>query len=73
MKKGLKLEIFLRKSDLRKQVWEKLDKPKTAVDIAKELKKHRSSVSRVLLDMQKEGFVKCVNPNDKSFRFYEKK
>lgn len=73
MKKGLKLEIFLRKSDLRKQVWDKLDKPKTAVDIAKEIKKHRSSVSRVLLDMKKEGFVKCVNSDDKSFRFYEKK
>jgi len=73
MKKEIKLEIFLRKSDLRKQIWEKLDKPKTAVDIAKELKKHRSSISRVLLDMQKEGFVKCINSDDKSFRFYEKK
>ena len=73
MKKEIKLEIFLRKSDLRKQIWEKLDKPKTPVDIAKELKKHRSSISRVLLDMQKEGFVKCINSDDKSFRFYEKK
>lgn len=73
MKKELKLEIFLRKSELRKQVWEKLDKAKTAVDIAKELKKHRSSISRVLLDMYKEGFVKCINSEDKSFRFYEKR
>lgn len=73
MKKEIRLEIFLRKSELRKLVWESLNKPKTAVDIAKELKKHRSAVSRVLLDMEKSGLVKCINSNDSSFRFYEKR
>jgi DNA-binding MarR family transcriptional regulator len=73
MKKGFKLEIFLKKSELRKDVWKLLDKPKTASEIAKDLKKHRSSISRVLLDMEKEGFVKCLNPEDKSFRCYVKK
>ena len=73
MEKELQLEIFLKKSELRKEVWEQLDKPKTASEIAKDLKKHRSSISRVLLDMEKEGFVKCVNPEDKSFRHYMKK
>jgi len=73
MKKELKLEIFLKKSDLRKEVWKQLDKNKTASEIAKELGKHRSSISRVLLDMEKKGFVKCVNPEDKSFRCYSKK
>jgi len=73
MKKELKLEIFLKKSELRKAVWENLAKPKTATEIANELKKHRSAVSRVLLDMQKQGFVRCVNPEDKSFRVYVKK
>jgi len=71
--KELKLSIFLKKGELRKEVWTKLDKPKTATDIAKELKKHRSSISRVLLDMEKEGFIKCVNSEDKSFRHYVKK
>jgi predicted transcriptional regulator len=73
MKEELQLEIFLKKSELRKAVWNNLTKPKTATDIAGELKKHRSAVSRVLLDMQKKGFVKCVNPEDKSFRVYIKK
>jgi len=73
MKKELKLEIFLKKSKLRKDVYNKLDKPKTATEMAKELGKHRSAVSRVLLDMQKAGFVKCLNSEDKSFRVYVKK
>jgi len=70
--KDLKLSIFLKKGELRKEVWNKLNEPKTATDIAKELKKHRSSISRVLLDMKKEGLIKCVNPEDKSFRHYVK-
>ena len=73
MEKGLKLKIFLKKSELRKAVWDKLEGTKTATDIAKELDKHRSAVSRVLLDMQKEGFVKCANPEDSSFRCYVKR
>lgn len=71
--RDLKLSIFLKKGELRKDVWDKLDKAKTATDIAEELKKHRSAISRVLLDMEKAGFVKCVNPEDKSFRHYVKK
>jgi predicted transcriptional regulator len=73
MKKELELEIFLKKSDLRKEVWNNLNKPKTATEISEELKKHRSSVNRVLLDMEKKGFVKCLNDEDKSFRCYVKK
>jgi len=73
MKKELKLEIFLKKSKLRRDVRDNLDKAKMATEIAKELKKHRSSISRTLLDMEKEGFVKCINSSDKSFRCYVKK
>jgi len=71
--KKLELSIFLKKGELRRDVWDRLDKPKTATDIAKELKKHRSAISRVLLDMEKADFVKCINPKDKSFRHYVKK
>jgi DNA-binding MarR family transcriptional regulator len=70
--KQLKLKIFLKKGELRREVWDCLDGEKTATDIAKEIKKHRSAVSRVLLDMEKAGFIKCVNPEDKSFRHYVK-
>lgn len=73
MKKEFQLEIFLKKSELRKEVWNQLDKPKIASEIAKDLKKHRSSISRVLLDLEKEGFAKCVNHRDKSFRCYVKR
>ena len=73
MKKELKLEIFLKKSKLRKEVWDKLTKAKTATEIAQEIKRHRSAVSRVLLDMENAGLVKCVNPEDKSFRHYVKR
>lgn len=71
--KELRLEIFLKKGELRKEVWDKLDKAKTATEIAKELKKHRSAVSRVLLDMEKASFIRCINPEDQSFRHYIKK
>jgi len=73
MKKELKLEIFLKKSQLRKEVWNNLDKPKTATEISKELEKHRSAVSRTLLDMEREELIKCVNPEDSSFRIYIKR
>tara|TARA_Y100000034_G_C6899253_1_gene415327 strand:+ start:2006 stop:2227 length:222 start_codon:yes stop_codon:yes gene_type:complete len=73
MKKDLRLEIFLKKSNLRKEVWDRLDKAKTATEIANELKKHRSSISRVLLDLERSGLTKCVNPEDRSFRHYTKK
>ncbi|MBI2628623.1 ArsR family transcriptional regulator [Candidatus Pacearchaeota archaeon] len=73
MNRELKLEIFLKKSKLRQQVWSKLEKIKTASDIAKEIGKHRSAISRVLLDMEREGLVKCINPEDKSFRHYVKR
>lgn len=68
-----KKEIFLKKSILRKQVLDLLDKPKTATDIAKVLQKHRSAISRVLLDLEEAGYVECINPQDKSFRHYMKR
>jgi len=71
--KNLRLSIFLKKGELRRDVWAKLDNAKTATEIAKELKKHRSAISRVLIDLEKAGFIKCVNPEDKSFRHYVKK
>ena len=70
MKSNLKKEIFLKRGQLRKKVYDSLTKAKTATEIAKELGAHRSAISRVLLDLEKEGFAKCVNPEDASFRHY---
>ena len=71
--KELKKEIFLKKGKLRRKVYDSLNKAKTATEIAKELNAHRSAISRVLLDLEKEGLVKCINPEDKSFRHYIRK
>ena len=71
--KELKLSIFLKKSKLRQEVFDSLNKAKTATDISKELGKHRSAISRVLLNMEEAGFVKCVNPEDDKFRHYVKR
>jgi len=70
--RGLKKKIFLKKGKLRKVVYERLNEPKTATEVAKELNKHRSAVSRVLLRLQEAGLVKCVNPKDDRFRHYVK-
>ena len=41
------------------------------VQISKDLKIHRASVSRILIDLEKKGFVKCLNPEDITARFYD--
>ena len=73
MDNQLRKEIFLKKGRLRKEVLKGLDKPKTATELAKELGKHRSSVSRVLIELEKRGYIRCVNPKDDRFRHYSKK
>ena len=70
--KGIELKIFLKKGNVRKLVYDCLTEPKTATEIAKEINKHRSAVSRALLDMEKAGLVKCINPKDDKFRHYLK-
>jgi len=71
--KEIRLLIFLKKSNLRKEIWDNLNGPKTSTEIAKEIKKHRSAVSRVLIEMERKGFVKCINPEDDKFRHYVKR
>ena len=74
MKKSkLKKIIFLKKGRLRSRVYESLSEPKTATEISKELNVHRSAVSRVLLDLERENLAECVNAEDASFRHYIKK
>lgn len=71
--RNFKKTIFIKKGRLRKDVFEKLNEPKTATELSKEMKKHRSSISRIILDLEREGFVKCINPEDDRFRYYVKK
>ena len=73
MDKDLRKRIFLKKGKLRKEVLDSLTEAKTPTEIAKELGKHQSSISRILIDLEKAGFVKCVNPEDDKFRHYVKR
>ena len=63
---------FILRGKLRKSVLEKLDKPKTAKILSKETNKHIQSVSRVLIQLEKKKLVKCLNPKDDRFRFYQR-
>ncbi len=72
MTRGItKEQIFIRKGKVRREVLEKLKEPKTATEISKEIGKHRSSISRILLSLEKKGLVKCVNPEDDRYRHYQ--
>ena len=66
----MKTVIYFYKNKVKRRVLETLYKPKTPTQISKELKIHRTSVSRILLEVEKKGFVKCINPQDISGRFY---
>lgn len=68
-----KRERFLKNNPLKKIILEKLTKkPITATDIAKDLRKHRSSVSKILIELSKKGYAKCINPKDTRDRGYIK-
>lgn len=65
-------KVFIARSKLRKEVLIKINKtPVIASFLAKDMNKHRESISRVLLDLEKQDFVKCKNPEAANFRFYQ--
>lgn len=68
----MKNAIFIIKGKLRKAILFSLqDKPKTGKRISKELERHLASVSRILLELEKRRFVKCINPDDDRYRYYK--
>ena len=62
---------YLSRGEKKKEVLKILDKPKTPTQISKLLKMHRSSTSKILLQMEKKQFVKCLNPEDRMARYYQ--
>lgn len=62
--------IFIKKGKLRGGVLNLLEKPFTATELSKKLGKHRSSISRILIDFEKVGLVRCINKEDDRFRHY---
>lgn len=61
---------FFNRSKIARLILERLDSPKTAVMLKKELGKHREAISRSLLQLEKKGYVKCKNPKDRNYRYY---
>jgi len=62
---------FLNRSKHRKIILELLEKPKTPTKIKEETKLHFNAVSRTILELEKEGLIKCLNPSQKLSRFYQ--
>ena len=66
------LKIFMARSRVRLDVLKFLAaEPQIASFLAKKMKKHRETVSRIFLELQKHGLAACVNPDTPSFRIYE--
>jgi DNA-binding MarR family transcriptional regulator len=64
--------FFVIKGKLRKEVLAALqEKPKTGKRLSAELNKHLTSVSRALIELEERKLVKCINPKDDRFRFYQ--
>lgn len=64
---------YLLRSPLRLKIVECLnssDKPLTPLEIAKKTNIARSNVSTKLGELIKKGYVVCVNPKDRKWRFY---
>ena len=62
--------IYVKKGRLRRRIILELATPQTATELAKKLDRHRSSVSRTLLDLSEKGLVVCLNPEDDRERHY---
>lgn len=62
---------FIIGSKHRKTILKLLDKPRTPTQIKEETKLHFNSVSRTLIELEKKGFISCLNPTQKLTRFYQ--
>jgi len=65
-----KLSFVLRGS-IRKKVVLALDSKKIPSQIKDETKLEDSNVSRTLKELEREGIVRCITPNEKTGRIYE--
>lgn len=61
---------LLKRGVLKRKVLSVLKTPKTATMLSLELKKHRASMSCILLALERRELVICRNPRDHMSRFY---
>lgn len=71
MSKDYKLLSFLLRGRRRKLVLMALKEPKIPRDIALEYKISISNVSNALNELMKKKLVKCKNPEDHLYKFFE--
>ena len=61
----------LKRSKTKLPILKQLVEPKTPTEVAKKLNLYQASVSRSILEMEKDGLVKCLTPNQRNFRHYQ--
>jgi predicted transcriptional regulator len=61
---------FIVRGKHRKAILKLLNKPKTPTQVKKDTGLHFNTVSRILVELDKKGFVKCLTPKQKLARFY---
>ncbi|MEN9561109.1 MAG: hypothetical protein RIQ56_382 [Candidatus Parcubacteria bacterium] len=54
----------------RQEVLLALDREKTPKELVKEIGKQDSNISRSLKELEAEGIIKCLTPNNKRGRIY---
>lgn len=62
---------FVVKSEQRKKLLILLKNPRTPTKLAKELKSSLPNISLKLKDLEKEGLVECLTPNELKGRIYQ--
>ena len=62
---------FMLSGKHRQKILKSLGSPKTPTQIKQETGLHFASASRIINDLEKQGFVKCLTPKKKLFRFYQ--
>ncbi len=62
---------FFHRSKHRSTILKLLDNPKTPTQLKKITSLHFNIVSRTIIELEKEGFVNCLTPEQKLARFYQ--
>lgn len=61
----------IRRGKIKPQILRLLQEPKTVTDLKKIIGVHRESISRAVLELEKKDLVKCLNPKQPNFRYYQ--
>ncbi len=62
---------FVLRGERRKAILLSLNEPKIPKQIAEECKVSIHNISKSLKELADKGLVRCKNPKDKFYRFYE--